>query len=98
MKLPVIVLPEAENDLALTRAWYEEQKAGLGDKFAAEVAGVFRQLAAMPELFAAEWLDIRLCGLRRFPYVIFYRILVDRVEVLAVLHGGRDPSVWQSRV
>ena len=55
------------------------------------------QLAVMPEVFATQWQDVRACRLRKFPYVIYYRVLADRVEVLAVLHGSRDSSAWQSR-
>ena len=97
MTLPVVLRPEAADDLHSTRDWYDRQKVGLGDKFAAQVADVFDQLASMPELFAVDWEDVRACQLRRFPYVIYFRALADRIEVLAVLHGGRDPSAWQSR-
>ena len=34
---------------------------------------------------------------RQFPFVVYYRVRDDRIEVLAVMHGGRDPSAWQAR-
>lgn len=37
-------------------------------------------------------------GVKRFGYVVYYRILQSEAEVLAILHGGRDPQVWQARV
>ncbi|HEX8201483.1 MAG TPA: type II toxin-antitoxin system RelE/ParE family toxin [Isosphaeraceae bacterium] len=55
-------------------------------------------MAAMSQLFAVTWEDVRACRLRRFPYVVYYRVLADRVEVLAVLHGSRESSTWRSRV
>jgi toxin ParE1/3/4 len=97
VKLPVILRPEAERDLLAGRDWYDQKTAGLGDKFGAEVTKVFERLAATPRLFGAVWEDVRACRVGRFPYVVYYRVLADRVEVLAVLHGSRDPSKWQSR-
>jgi toxin ParE1/3/4 len=97
MTLPVILRPEAAADLLAARDWYDRQKAGLGDLFTAQTSVVFDRIAAMPELYAVIGHDIRACRLRKFPYLVYYRVLADRVEVLAVLHGSRDPSTWQSR-
>jgi plasmid stabilization system protein ParE len=41
-----------------------------------------------------------MCGrarTRRFTYIVYYRALNDRVEVVAVLHGRRDASTWTTR-
>jgi toxin ParE1/3/4 len=73
-------------------------REGLGDEFAAEASAVFERLSSMPELHAIRWQDVRTCRTRRFPYIIFYRVLADSVEVLAVLHGSRDSSAWKSRL
>ncbi|MFI5454017.1 MAG: type II toxin-antitoxin system RelE/ParE family toxin [Isosphaerales bacterium] len=97
MSLPVVLRPEVEQDLLTARDWYDQQQDGLGDKFTAEISVVFDRLAEMPELYAVAWRDVRTCRPRRFPYVVYYRVLTDRVEVFAVLHGSRDPSSWQSR-
>ena len=51
----------------------------------------------MPEMYAAAFRGVRPAKLRRFPYVVYYRVLADRIEVLAVLHGSRDPRIWQGR-
>lgn len=98
MKLPVAIRPEAADDLQSTRDWYERQKDGLGEKFAAQVSFEIDRLAAMPELFAANRQNVRACRLSRLPYVINYRVYTDRIEVLGVLHGRRDASVWRSRL
>ena len=84
--------PDAAEDLIAARNWYDRQKPDLGDRFSARVAAALEQLAVMPELFATQWQDVRACRLRKFPYVVYYRVLVDCVEVLAVLHGSRDSS------
>lgn len=97
MRLPVILRPEVEHDLLSARDWYDRQRAGLGDEFAAEISAVSDRLATSPELFGILWEDVRACRVGRFPYVVYYRVLADCIEILAVLHGSRDPSTWRSR-
>ena len=41
---------------------------------------------------------VRAARLRIFRHVVYYVIFADRVEVMAVIHGSRDASAWQSRV
>ena len=97
MNTRVILRPEATQDLQDARNWYDGQQVSLGDTFAARAAEVIDRLGQVPELYAEVWQDVRAAPINRHPYVIYYRVLPDRVEVLAVLHARRDPSEWQSR-
>lgn len=98
MSLPVVFRPEAEQDLIEARDWYDRQGTNLGDDFRAEIITLIERLGETPELYAVVWKNVRRCRPRKFPYVVYYRILADRVEVLAIVHGSRDPSTWRSRV
>ena len=93
----LIVRPEAEADLTEGRDWYEEQREALGGEFLTAVDEVFDRIRETPELYAAEYKAIRRAGMNRFPYVVYYHILGDIVEVVAVQHGSRDPRRWRSR-
>lgn len=64
---------------------------------ATQAAAALDGISQFPELYALLWQDVRAAPIRRHPYVIYYRVLADRVEVFAVLHARRDPSEWQSR-
>ena len=97
MSLPVFLRPEAEDDLVAAKAWYGGQRGPLGDDFLDEVSAALQRIGDMPQMYDIEWRDVRPVRIRRFPYVIYYRILPARVEVLAVLHGRQDPAAWQSR-
>jgi plasmid stabilization system protein ParE len=97
MSLPVALTDEAEADLEEDALWYEQQ-AGLGAALVAEVRDVLRRLSATQEMHQKVLRDVRRALVKRFPYSVFYRVYNDRVEVLAVFHNRRDPSVWQSRV
>lgn len=37
---------------------------------------------------------LRVRPLRRYPYLVFYVELGDRIDVWRVLHGGRDIPAW----
>jgi plasmid stabilization system protein ParE len=97
MSLPVILRPEADADIQATRDELEESQAGLGDRFVARVREVLERIELMPEMYSLVWQDVRAARLRKFRHLVYYVVFADRVEVLAVMHGSRDASAWQSR-
>jgi plasmid stabilization system protein ParE len=98
MSLPVIVRPAAELDIRESRDAYEAARSGFGAKFVDRVQEVLERIEEMPELYGVVWQDVRAARRRRFRHVVYYVVFKDRVEVLAVMHGSRDASAWQSRV
>jgi toxin ParE1/3/4 len=98
VSLPIILLPEAIQDLQDARAWYEQQRVGLGTTFAIRSASALDGICKLPELYSLVWQDVRAAPIRKHPYIIYYRVLADRVEVFAVLHARRDSAEWQGRV
>ena len=71
--------------------WYDERKDGLGDEFFQELEAVLVLIARNPQAFPKASEDGRKGRLRRFPYAVYYRMLADRVRILAVLHDRRHP-------
>ena len=97
MSLPVILRHEAEVDVQEARDQLEAVRVGLGNQVLARVREVLARIEKMPELHGKVWQDVRAARLKQFRYIVYFIVLADRVEVLAVLHGARDPSSWQSR-
>ena len=97
MSLPVILRHEAEVDVQEARDQLEAVRVGLGTQVLARVREVLARIEKMPELHGEVWQDVRAARLKQFRYIVYFIVLADRVEVLAVLHGARDPSSWQSR-
>jgi plasmid stabilization system protein ParE len=95
--LPVVLRDEAQAEFDEAFDWYEGQRAGLGVDFAARVQDVFDRISANPAIHAVVFADVRKAVVARFPYCVFYRADATRVEVIAVFHTRRDPSIWQSR-
>ena len=97
MSLPVILRHEAEVDIQGARDELEAVRVGLGNQVLARVREVHARIEKMPELHGKVWEDVRAARLKQFRYVVYFIVLADRVEVLALLHSARDPSAWQSR-
>ena len=97
MSLPVILRPAADTDIQTSHDDLEQVRTGLGNQFVTRVREALDQIEAMPELYGVVWQDVRAARLRQFRHVVYYVVFTDRVEVLAVMHGSRDPSAWQSR-
>ncbi len=97
MSLPVILRHGAEVDVQEARDQLEAVRVGLGAQVLVRVREVLARIEKMPELHGKVWQDVRAARLKQFRYIVYFIVLADRVEVLAVLHGARDPSSWQSR-
>lgn len=89
--------PAARADLQAAREWYAGRQPGLELELRDMVDSTLAGIGMHPELYAEIDPGIRRAVLRKFPYAIFYRIRVDFIEILAVLHHRRDPLVWRSR-
>lgn len=97
MTLPIDFRIEAVEEVDVAYDWYEEQRAGLGEAFLEALLKHIDDIQASPAGRAVLYRGIRACAMRRFPYVIYYRVLPERINVVAVQHGHRSPRAWKSR-
>ncbi len=98
MKFPLVYKSEANADIAEIYDYYENQREGLGEDFLAELTAVKNRVASLPRVNRILWGSTRRALFGRFPYGYFYRVMTDRIEVIAIYHHSRDPSGWKSRV
>jgi len=98
MSRPLILRAEAEDDVRTISHELEAVQSGLGRRFTSALREILDRIEFMPEIYAPLWHDVRAARLKRFQHVTYYIVLAEQVEVLAVLHGARHPSAWQSRV
>ena len=97
MSVPVVLRPEATKDAAEAIGYFDALRPGLGQAFLIQVQDVLLRISGMPEIHGIVWRNVRAARLRRFTYVVYYRVHEDRLEVLVVVQGNRDAAVWQSR-
>ena len=99
MKLEV--LPEALAELNESIAYYEGQRAGLGQQFLEAVASVIEVAAERPHLGSAlppPASGIRKFVVRRFPFVVLIAARGDVRKVVAITHAARRPGHWLDRL
>jgi toxin ParE1/3/4 len=97
MSLPVVLREEARAEFDEAFDYYESRRPGLMVQFAERVQAAFDRIVANPQLHATVFADIRKAAVERFPCRIFYRAEAARVQVIAVFHTARDPSIWRAR-
>ena len=98
MKHLLYLREEAEQDLEEARQWYEKRSAGLGAEFIDIVRLQIQKIVDFPESFNLCHASVRGVTMPRFPYVIYYQVLPDMVEVLAVVHARRSAKSWKQRL
>lgn len=96
--MKVILRPVAEADVNEATDFYTLISPALARTFVDEVRDQLKRLADNPKLYQRVHGEVRRSLTRRFPFAIYYLIGLDFVDVLAVLHTSRRPSVWQDRV
>jgi plasmid stabilization system protein ParE len=89
--------PAVRDEIDDAHEWYEQRQSGLGQDFLDEVERVLAEITANPARYAFADADIREGPLHRFPYAVYYRVLPNRIRILAVYHLSRNPTRWQSR-
>lgn len=97
MSLPITFHRAASAELIEASSWYEGKRLGLGAEFIAEVERCISLASNRPLQFAVVHEDVRRVIANRFPYSIYFRAEENRIVVLAVFHGSRNPAVWQVR-
>jgi toxin ParE1/3/4 len=98
MKLTVLA-PAAQAELDAAVDWYEARVEGLGLRFLLLVDQALREIQASP-VTSPRWerdARFRKFVMQRFPYHVFYRELADRIDVIAIAHGAREPGYWLKR-
>ena len=84
MSRTLVIRPEAEDDLADAKRWYDRREDGLGTELVERVEAALDTIRTIPLAPAVVFEDIRRVLVRKFPYAVFY-------------HASRDPRGWQSR-
>lgn len=97
MTLPVVFRRIARQEMDESIAWYENERAGLGLEFAAEIDASLNAIGNNPEQFRQVRGEIRRAVLLRFPFTIHFLIEPDRIVVLAVFHVKRNPQQLEGR-
>jgi len=84
--------PELVDDVHEAFVWYEAAATGLGHEF---LRSYFAGAAAAhrePPRFRKVYRDFRRVLLKRFPYLLYFRVEKQTVVVYLLAHGARNPA------
>ena len=96
--LPIDYLPDARRDFDESSDWYAARSTRTAQRFVAAVDAALTNLAADPMRFASPDGVHHECPVQKFPFRIVYRLVDDRVVIVAVAHAKRRPGYWRDRV
>ena len=97
MSLLITFHRAASTEFIEASVWYETKRLGLALEFMAEINRCVSLASEHPLQFAVVREDIRRVVANRFPYSVYFCEEKNRIVVLAVFHGSRDPAIWQTR-
>jgi len=95
---PLVIEEEAELELAGSVSFYEERKAGLGLEFATAVRQALKKISEAPDRWPSGKHGTRRYVMWRFPFIIHYVEMPDKLWVVAFAHAKRKPGYWAKRL
>ena len=93
--LPIDFHPEAIAEACGARLWYGERSPSAAEAFMAELDHAIEQISGAPSRWASYLHGTRRYALKRFPYVVVYRIVANRLQIVAVSHARRRLGYWR---
>ena len=95
---PIELHPEAIAEGRDARTWYEECNQSTSAAFMAELDTAIDSICESPDRWPTYLHGTRRYLLKRFPYLVVYRELSDKLQVLTIAHAKRTPGYWRHRV
>lgn len=95
--LPLEIHPAAIAEAQKAYRWYRLRSTTAANRFQVALDGAMLYISESP-LRGTDYIQgTRYRLLRRFPYLIVYRELTDRLQVIAVAHARQRPGYWRHR-
>lgn len=92
------ILAPAEQELADTFEYYENQSRGLGKEFIHAFRLVLDRINNFPFAWPIVQDNIRKCRFGKFPYDAIYALETNEITIVAISHHYREPYYWADRL
>lgn len=97
-RLAIELHPEASLEKDLAFDWYAERSQQSASLFYKALEEARSEIQAAPERWAEYLHGTRRYLLKRFPFVIVYRVTALKIDIIAVAHGRQRPGYWVDRL
>ena len=92
LKYELIVRDEAEAEIKEAFHYYESQKTGLGKQFLIHLQTYLERIQAYPKHFPQKRKPYREAFIKRFPFLVIYEILKEKVLVYSIFNTWQNPE------
>lgn len=89
---------EAEFDFDKSYEFYYDGSSKVAETFLDRINLCFENIKQNPNSFPIIHKDLRKYVVKKFPFVIYYRIIDTVIQVIAVFHTSRNPEIWNDRI
>jgi plasmid stabilization system protein ParE len=96
-QLEIEILSAATAEAKRAKAWYAERSFETAAAFEAELRSAVERIRSDPERWPVYLRGTRRILLHTFPYLVVYRLLSDRILIVAIAHAHRRAGYWKSR-
>ncbi len=96
--MKIILHPLSEQDLDESIKHYEEIDKNLKEKFIKELDFTFNQIKLNPKLYPLVTTYSHKKVMQKFPYIVYYTIYDNTINILAIFHTSRNPYTLKKRL
>lgn len=88
---------EAEDDFEKSYEFYAEENEKVADNYFKQVDNSLKKISKSPLTYPKAHRNIRKYVIKKFPFVIYYKVTELIVRVVAIFHTSRNPEIWKNR-
>lgn len=92
MKYTLEVKNEANLEIVQAYRYYEDKRTGLGEEFLDHLGVYFDRIIANPEHFPQKRKPYREAFIKRFPFLVIYEILREKIIIYSVFNTWKNPD------
>lgn|GEM_PF-6675336 len=92
MSLSLTLTQRVHADFSTARLWYEQQRSGHGDKFAAAFYDSIQRVLLVPTAHPRQSDRLCKCRLKGFPYSTYFHVTNTELFIVALIHHRRSPE------
>ncbi|HET8810265.1 MAG TPA: type II toxin-antitoxin system RelE/ParE family toxin [Flavobacteriaceae bacterium] len=92
MKFHLEIRTEARLEIFEAFLYYEDKRDNLGEEFLNHMGNYFDWIRKNPDHFPIKRRNYREAYVKRFPYLIIYEVVQEKVIVYSVFNTYQDPK------
>ncbi len=88
---------EAEFDFECSYNYYNAINQKVADDFLKQIDKSFTSIKKNPLGYSVVYKEVRKSVLKKFPFIVYYKIDLVIIRVIAIFHASRNPEIWKER-